>query len=654
MLRLSSFIRSKVVLRFSLEKSAWLSTVVTQVPRISGAKGFSLLVLIAVEFSPPIQLGYGFTLNGVGGLLGINRTVAVDKLRSGLRTGAIGSILFPKDPIRNAPQIVSDLQAIFPPAKGRYLFGPMAKLGWGTPTLVSLELGLLLELPAPVRLFILSRLSVVLPEESVAVVRLQLDALGVIDFDTGDVSLDAVLYDSRVAQFAVTGEMALRANFGANPGFILAVGGFNPRFQAPPAFPSLERVAISLATGNNPRLRLEAYLALTTNTVQFGARLDLYAEAGPFSVTGLLGFDALVQFDPFGFVVDIGADIALKYNGKSLMSVGLQMTLTGPSPWHAVGRAHFKLLFIKGSINFDVRFGRQEPPPLPAPVEVRPLLLAALREPGNWVTQLPRSEHPLVSLREQAPTEYMLVHPLADLQVNQRVVPLGLEIARFGNATPAGERQFTLGVVGADGRLRTRPEEGVEPVSDHFAPGQFRTMSDDEKLTAPAFERLQSGIRFAERGFKCGTAVVETEIQYEEASEVGAAVATPAPTPALRTAVAAPVQKPATYSVSTAFLKQVAQVGAAALSAMGQTGPEKYRLQGPARGFRLKPPTFIARSAGGVEGSPSAGSTDVSHQSYAEAAVARQRRLVEHPEERSLLKVVATYVTNQSKLGGGR
>ena len=40
-----------------------------------GSKGFSLVVIIAAEGFPPIQLGFGFTLTGIGGLLGINRTV---------------------------------------------------------------------------------------------------------------------------------------------------------------------------------------------------------------------------------------------------------------------------------------------------------------------------------------------------------------------------------------------------------------------------------------------------------------------------------------------------------------------------------------------------------------------------------------------------
>jgi len=38
---------------------------------ITGPPGFSLLALLTAEFSPPIQLSFGFTLVGVGGMVGI-------------------------------------------------------------------------------------------------------------------------------------------------------------------------------------------------------------------------------------------------------------------------------------------------------------------------------------------------------------------------------------------------------------------------------------------------------------------------------------------------------------------------------------------------------------------------------------------------------
>src|SRR5262249_27331359 len=42
-----------------------------------GAPGYSALVVLSAEFSPGLQLGFGFTLDGVGGLLGIHRTLAI-------------------------------------------------------------------------------------------------------------------------------------------------------------------------------------------------------------------------------------------------------------------------------------------------------------------------------------------------------------------------------------------------------------------------------------------------------------------------------------------------------------------------------------------------------------------------------------------------
>ena len=56
--------------------------------------------------SRPIQLGFGFTLNGVGGLLGLNRTVDVERLRSrACATTRSSSILFPTDIVANADRI---------------------------------------------------------------------------------------------------------------------------------------------------------------------------------------------------------------------------------------------------------------------------------------------------------------------------------------------------------------------------------------------------------------------------------------------------------------------------------------------------------------------------------------------------------------------
>ncbi|MCS6320098.1 MAG: hypothetical protein H8K05_20475, partial [Nitrospira sp.] len=123
-----------------------LGLLTTKLP--DGSKGYSLVILLTAEGFAPIPVGFGFTLTGIGGLLGIHRTVRTDVLREGLKTGTLNSVLFPPDPLRNAPQIFSDLRRVFPPTAGRHVVGPMVQLRWGTPTLLTLDLALLVELPS--------------------------------------------------------------------------------------------------------------------------------------------------------------------------------------------------------------------------------------------------------------------------------------------------------------------------------------------------------------------------------------------------------------------------------------------------------------------------------------------------------------------------
>ena len=81
-----------------------------------GSSGFSFLAIISVEFNPGIQLGFGFTLVGLGGLVGLNRSVDLEALAAGARSGSIDTILFPRDVVANATRIISDLRAFFPPS----------------------------------------------------------------------------------------------------------------------------------------------------------------------------------------------------------------------------------------------------------------------------------------------------------------------------------------------------------------------------------------------------------------------------------------------------------------------------------------------------------------------------------------------------------
>jgi hypothetical protein len=471
-----------------------IGLLMTRMP--DGGKGYSLVAIIFAQGFAPIQLGFGFTLTGIGGLLGINRTFNEAALRAGLKNHTLDSVMFPRDPVRNGPQIISNLNKVFPPAQGRHLFGPMLQISWGTPALITANLGVVVEMGAGMRLLILAQVAAILPKRENDLVRLQVDAIGVLDFEQGTASLDATLHDSRLLKkFVLTGDMAMRLKWQGSPNFALAVGGVHPAFNPPAGFPKLERIAINLTAGDNPRLRCEAYFALTSNTVQFGARAELYAGAAGFSIHGEIGFDVLIQFDPFYFEAAFHAQLQLKRGSTNLFKVRVEGSLTGPRPLHIKGKATFEVLWWDITIRIDKKLVEGEKPAGPAPVAVLPRLKAALENAGNWEGAMPGGKRQLVTLRTGlGGGGEVLLHPLGRLRVKQNVVPLNLEITRFGQAAPAGARRFTISSVSVGGE-----SQSGEAVKEFFAPAEFIEMSDEEKLSRPSFEKMTAGVEIVSR-----------------------------------------------------------------------------------------------------------------------------------------------------------
>jgi hypothetical protein len=451
----------------------------------NGQRGFSLLIIISSEFTP-IQLGLGFKLNGVGGLLGLNRTINIDRLRTGLRDNTLSSMLFPTDVVANADRIISDLRQVFPAASGRFIFGPMARIAWGTPTLVTVDLGLVIEVPEPVRLALLGVLRAILPDESAAILRVQVNFLGEINFEREQLKFDASLFDSKLLSFTLSGDMAIRLDWGADANFLMTVGGFHPAYQ-PPAMelPAIRRLTLALLEGDNPRLKLELYFAVTSNTAQFGAKLELYAGAGPFNVYGFLSFDVLFQFNPFYFIAEITAMLALRVGSSSIASIKLTLTLEGPTPWKAQGTARFKICwFFTLKVRFNKTFGEARNTTLPD-VAVLPLLAAALAADDNWEGEVPAQRHRLESVRE-APGA-LVIHPVGTLKVSQKVAPLNVRIDRIGGQRPSDAREYHLTAV--------QPAANPLPVEESFAPAQFFDLSDEEKLSSASFKQFASGVR---------------------------------------------------------------------------------------------------------------------------------------------------------------
>ncbi|PSQ45302.1 hypothetical protein BRD17_01770 [Halobacteriales archaeon SW_7_68_16] len=469
----------------------------TELP--DGSDGFSLLVMLTGEF-PPIQLGAGFALTGLGGLVGVNRSVKAKRLGTAVRSGDRTTLLFPENPVANADRIVSDLRTFFPPRRDRHVVGPIAQLTWGG--ILTGDLGVVLELPTG-KVVLMGVISAVLPDERTALLDLNMILSGYIDPPNRRVAIDASLFDSRVATFPIAGDMAMRMNYGDDPRFLLSVGGWNPRYSPPKGFPELDRVRAVLGNkGGNPRIELNGYFAITSNTVQVGADVHAVAEAGPARAEGHLSFDAFFQFGPFKFAIDFAASLSVTVHGKGL-TVSIDGTLMGPGPFRLKGTLHIELMFIDISVTADVTIGpstgREKLPTAMVLPEVR----SAFGRPGNWSAQLPAGRTEWATFRDiETDDDRVLAHPLGTLGVRQTVVPLDFTLETFRNARPADYTRFEIGDATVGGSAAVDFEGTVE---EEFAPAQYLTMTDDEKLSSPAFESHPAGKRMRHAGIYCGT-----------------------------------------------------------------------------------------------------------------------------------------------------
>jgi hypothetical protein len=602
----------------------------------NGAEGYSLLILITAEGFTPIPLGLGFTLTGIGGLLAINRTFAEEALRAGLKNHTLDSVMFPQDPLRNIPQIISNLNSVFPPANGHHLFGPMVQIAWGgTPPLITAELGLVLEFGARRRLLVLGQVAAILPRPDHELLRLQMDAIGVLDFDQGTAALDATLYDSRLLKrFPLTGDMAMRLQWERSRNFALAVGGLHPAFHPPSNFPKLARLALDLSRGDNPRLRCEAYFALTSNTVQFGARAELYASAIGFSIHGEIGIDVLIQRAPFHFLADFYAQVQLKRGSTNLFKVRVEGTLEGPLPLHIKGKATFEILWWDVTVRFNATLVGGVTPLLAELIDVLPLLREALVHPSNWRSQLPAGQRPMVTLRATpgAATDVCL-HPLGTLTVTQSVVPLNLEISRFGAAMPVGARSFTISSVSLGslgGQHQTPPS-----VTDFFARAQFFEMSDDEKLSSPSFEPMVAGFRIASDAFVFS----ENPDDWLDVDKIAYdTITVDTETNELRRSLRRS-EPNALYVLSPVLLGKQARFGAAGSSDLRRTGSAKYRTT---RGgtYELLPEEWIIVPTEALPARPAPGSASGTLVTYSEAVQALRQLQQEDPAKAAGLTIL--------------
>jgi hypothetical protein len=447
----------------------------------------AFVMVLGIRFSPGFQLGFGFALNGVGGLVAINRRADADALRERLVSGTAGNVLFAEDPIRDAPTLLGDLRALFPSADGIVVVGPTLQLTWLA--LARFDLALVIELPGPTRIILLgvARFQVGGESGAPAIVQIRFDILGVLDFVKRLVSFDAALVNSRLLQiFHLTGTAAFRLSTAERPYVLLTIGGFHPAFNPEPAvLPPIARVGLTFEMNVGARLwlRLEAYLALTSNTFQVGAALEVGVEVGPLNALGFLSFDALIQFKPFYFTIRFSAGFCVRWGSFTLAGVRATGTLSGPGPLVLSASFTLEILFFEISWDGSFRLGEEDQAPPETVDSLVQALGPELAVVGNL--QATASEDREVATAAKLTATCAVVPPYGQLTWSQKRAPLNVALERFEGVPLKAPQAVVVEAQGATGISE-----------DWFSPGTFINLSQSEGLNRSGFERLQAGIQF--------------------------------------------------------------------------------------------------------------------------------------------------------------
>ena len=488
---------------------------------------------ISFAFKPPNGIGLSLDAgivkgggylqvdqNGYAGVLEL-KLLAVDVKAIAILNTHSEAVLFPDNPVANAPQIINTLRTLFPVKAGGFVIGPMLELGWGTPSLVTVRLGLLIEAN---QFTLLGQGIVSLPpliSADLALLYLRLDFVGTVVFDPLRIAFDAKLIHSRVGFTSIFGQFAFRAAFGDQPTFLISAGGFNPHFKEIPSdIPSpFDRVGTSYNIGV-VGITFKGYFAVTSATVQAGAELRAWANIGIASIEGGIGFDAICYLAPkFYFEVDVYAYLDIHVFGIDFASIHLDGTFAGPGRWHIAGNAsvHTPWPLPDFSLHIDEHFGDDVATPQLS-VNVADLLAKEIAKVANWSAQLPAGGEGYLSLAKIAAGTNLLAHPLGSLTFQQKLVPFELALDKASGSKIDGANHFSSGALALTQGGVPAPvgSATAQALNDFFATAQFIEMSQDDKLAKPSFESYVAGYQLASADYEMGEIVPEL-LGYEEA-----------------------------------------------------------------------------------------------------------------------------------------
>lgn len=455
-----------------------------------GSKGFSFMAALSTTFKPGIQLGMGFQLTKIGGSLGINRRIDQDRLISATRDGTLGAVLFVDDIAHHLDTVLGNITTYFPAKEEQVFFGFMTQIAFSE--IMKIDAGLFIQAPDPVVVIIAGGMHIGLSKSLDWVLSINVYFLGMIDFSKG-LSFDASMVDSHIVGIDLYGDVAFRLYWaGDTKGFLFSAGGFHPKYKPEAGFnvSNMRRIGMKL-NYSLLKISLESYFAVTSNTVQFGARAEMSINLYVCSISGFYEFNALFQFNPFHFMVDGSAGMKVKCCGITLLSVAIALELRGPARWSASGEATFRVLIFEKHIHFSETWGKALEDSEKKYISVLPIFEAGFIDNTNWQVISNDVVGRLVSFSEIKSDE-LVVKPSDTIAFSQSGVPLGERMEKYGEAEPGDICQIDIENIYISGVELTKGND-YEFLSSSFAPALIKDLSEEEKLAAPSYQKMKSG-----------------------------------------------------------------------------------------------------------------------------------------------------------------
>lgn len=449
---------------------------------------FSLVALISTSFSPGIPLGMGFSLNGVGGCLGLNRKYDADAVSGGVRSGVFGSVFFVDNVMNHLTEMKTAVKQFFPEKKKQFFLGVLCKICFEP--VVTCEFGLLIQAPDPTSIGIVGALKVRVGDTNL--IKINVYFFGEIDFDKG-LRFDASIVDSEIVGLKLEGDMAFRLFWGGPyKGFGLSIGGFHPAYKPEEGLkfaPNMRRLSLSL-NYDIVKIKLETYLAVTSNSFQIGARLDLKVGWEKFGLIGYAGFDALFVFKPFRFSFSLEVGVAVMVGSAKLFSVDLALSVEGPAKWRVKGKAYFTVLFIPVKCKFSLAWGDSPKEERRATIAVwKDILLPEILRDNNWITSSAEQNN---DGKEKDENAMLTLQPNDTFSFNQSAVPFDYPMDLCNDALPEDYTSFRLKKVSI---IVDNEEFSLETsyLNNDFAPSLYKKLSNKERLSNPSYESVTSG-----------------------------------------------------------------------------------------------------------------------------------------------------------------